>query len=492
MKKLSEIVSFKLPNDVEEQEVSYIYDDSRKVTNNSLFVAINGSMENGEKYIDDALANGARYIVLDSADKKNSVEIKDSGAIFIYVDNPRKELSHIASKFFSHQLRSIVAVTGTNGKTSTVDIIRQIWAKNGKKSASVGTIGVITDNGTEKLSANLTSPGPIKMHKILSDMSSNCIDNVALEASSHGINQHRLDNINFSVCAFTNMTTDHMDYHKTMENYWKAKERLFSEMADKEAVFVVNSDDVFSKKIELIAAARGIRCMSYGRSSQDLKIISVVPLENGQQLEFSFLDERHILNLPLYGTFQCYNSLCAIASCLCTGIPLDGILAALKELRNIAGRLELVTNVKSVKVFLDYAHTPDALKNSIMSVRSYAKNRVVTVFGCGGNRDPQKRKAMGEVAEQFSDFVFITDDNPRDEDPESIRKMIVEGFNGRKFIEVPTGRRNAIEAALEFASNGDCVLVAGKGHESYQKFANEELVYFSDRDVILDYYKASK
>jgi UDP-N-acetylmuramoyl-L-alanyl-D-glutamate--2,6-diaminopimelate ligase len=276
-----------------------------------------------------------------------------------------------------------------------------------------------------------------------------------------------------------------------MGNYWKTKERLFSKMANKNTVFVINADDAFSQKIKATAVARGIKCISYGRNSLDLKIISVVPLENGQQLEFSFCGEKYVLNLPLYGTFQCYNALCAIASCYCTGIPLEGVLAALKELKSIAGRLELVANVKSVKVFLDYAHTPDALKNAIISVRNYAKNRVITVFGCGGNRDIQKRKIMGEIAERFSDFVFITDDNPRDEDPESIRKMIVEGFRGQKFIDVPTGRRNAIETALEFASNGDCVLVAGKGHETYQKFANK-LIYFSDRDVILDYYKVSK
>ncbi|MDR1361975.1 MAG: UDP-N-acetylmuramoyl-L-alanyl-D-glutamate--2,6-diaminopimelate ligase [Holosporaceae bacterium] len=483
--KLSEIVSFELPVEIGNMEVSHICDDSREIADDSLFVAINGSAENGENYIVDALKKGARYIVLEDKNGKNCVEIRESGAVFIYVDNPRKELSHIASKFFPNNLHSIVAVTGTNGKTSTVDIIRQIWTQSGQKSASVGTLGVISDNGTEKLSANLTSPGPIKMHMILNRMSTAGIGNIALEASSHGINQHRLDNINFSVCAFTNMSLDHMDYHKTMENYQKSKERLFSKIANDKTVFIVNADDVFSKKIEAIAADRNIKCVSYGHNSPHLKIISISPQKSGQLMEFSFLGKKYAVNLPLYGAFQVYNSLCALATCYYTGVPLEDILDALEKLKLITGRLEMVANFRSVMVFLDYAHTPDALKNALLSARHYARKRLITVFGCGGNRDQQKRKMMGEIAEQFSDFAFVTDDNPRDEEPSSIRRMIIAGMRCGRFVNVPTGRENAIRAAMEFASDGDCLLVAGKGHETYQQLARK-FVYFSDRDVILD------
>ncbi|GHT97090.1 hypothetical protein FACS1894126_0350 [Alphaproteobacteria bacterium] len=565
MKKISEIISFKLQDKIKNLEVSDICDDSRKASEGCLFIAVDGSLDNGQRYIDDAISRGAKYIVLNG--EENHAVQSDSGITYIYVNDSRIERSYIASRFFpnnfSHvprplhnelffararknadtcvvaQNRSVldvhedpssgsddancgkeplcsgfvVAVTGTNGKSSTVDIVRQIWTKWGRRSASIGTLGVQATNVTldpftypdaaasqahlahlsagskagNARAASTTTPGPIQLHKIFHDLSSFGFRNIAIEASSHGICQHRLDDIDFSVCAFTNLTQDHLDYHKTMEDYWKAKERLFSEVAGKNTIFVVNSDEgEYSKKIFEIAAARNIKCISYGYEADDMKIISIVPEETHTSMTVSFWGREVTIALPIYGTFQAYNSLCAAAICHATGVSIDNIIGALEDIEPISGRMELVRKYKSAKLYIDYAHTPNALKNAIQSVKSHTLNRVITVFGCGGDRDREKRKLMGEIAGQFSDFVFVTDDNPRSEDPATIRKMIMEGFSGNdKVTEVLTGRKDAIEAAMEYASEGDSILVAGKGHENYQQLANE-VVYFSDRDVILN------
>ncbi|GHU12142.1 UDP-N-acetylmuramoyl-L-alanyl-D-glutamate--2,6-diaminopimelate ligase [Alphaproteobacteria bacterium] len=553
MKKISEIISFELPDGIKNLEVSDICDDSRKASEGCLFVAINGSLDDGKKYIDDAISRGAKYIV--SNGEENHVTRNDSGITYIYVNNSRIELSHIASRFFPNNLNHVprslhnelffarasknvaqdrsvldvhedpssgsdeancekeplcsdlvIAVTGTNGKTSTVDMVHQIWTKCGHKSASIGTLGVVaplafsvslpsegcadcTSDVKAKVNAcaapPLTSPGPIQLHKILHDLSNVGVRNIAIEASSHGICQHRLDDVDFSVCAFTNLTQDHLDYHGTMEDYWKAKERLFSEVAGKNTIFVVNSDEgKYSKKILEIASARNIKCITYGRESNDIRIVSVVPGKPFLLVNASFWGQGIVFSLPIHGTFQAYNAICAAAICCATGIPIENIIDALENLRPIRGRMELVAKYRGRNIFLDYAHTPDALKNAIMSLGDH----VITLFGCGGDRDLEKRKLMGEIAGELSDFVFVTDDNPRNEDPTAIRRMIIEGVLEKdkgKIIEIKTGRKDAIEIAMDFCIVGHCLLVAGKGHENYQQLANE-MVYFSDRDVILN------
>ncbi|GHT93449.1 UDP-N-acetylmuramoyl-L-alanyl-D-glutamate--2,6-diaminopimelate ligase [Alphaproteobacteria bacterium] len=534
MKKISEIISFELPDEIKCLEVSGICDDSRKASEGCLFVAIDGSLDDGKKYVDDAIARGAKYIVLNG--EENHAMQNDSGITYIYVKDSRCELSHIASRLFPNDLDYVVAITGTNGKSSTVDIVRQIWTECGRRSASIGTLGVqhdvrsdnykthaqqapgflrpsgaLNDGGVSvsrhpeersdvgiqlnkiqnpNLIAHTTTPDPIQLHKILHDLSGDGVKNVALEASSHGICQHRLDDVAFNVCAFTNFTQDHLDYHGTMEDYWKAKERLFSEIAGENTVFVVNADYEYSKKILEIAAARNIKCITYGCKSDDIKVLLTTTSETRTFMGVSFFGKQLHISMPIYGLFQVYNALCAAAICYLTGIPILDIRDALENIQPICGRMELVRKYNGASVFLDYAHTPDALKNAIESVRRHLQNeksRVITVFGCGGDRDREKRKLMGEVAAQFSDFTFVTDDNPRNEDPATIRKMIMEGFSGNdnKVIEVPSGRKNAIEVAMEFASKGDSVLIAGKGHENYQQLANE-MVYFSDREVILN------
>ncbi|MDR1982655.1 MAG: UDP-N-acetylmuramoyl-L-alanyl-D-glutamate--2,6-diaminopimelate ligase, partial [Holosporaceae bacterium] len=294
--------------------------------------------------------------------------------------------------------------------------------------------------------------------------------------------QRRADGIKFNLCAFTNLSQDHLDYHQTFENYWNAKKRLFCELADDNSIFVVNDDDEYSKKIYEIAKIRGIKCYGYGFSSSDIKIKSIVIKGYDQQVKVSFFGKELSFILPLQGTFQVYNAICAATMGYLSGLDVEKIVNCLQKLQPINGRLELVTQLGTAHVYIDYAHTPDALQNAILSLRNHTKNRIVTVFGCGGNRDQQKRILMGEIAQKKSDFVIITDDNPRDEDPGQIRKMILEGCPNATEI---SDRKEAIEFAMKMLSDGDTLLIAGKGHETYQQMGEKSLD-FSDKKTILE------
>ena len=467
--------------------VSDICDDSRKASDSSLFVAINGNKIDGKKYIDDAILNGAKYIVFESIESE--IESQHCDVFFIKTKNARKELAHIASRFFESNLDNIVAVTGTNGKSSTVDITRQIWTYANRKAISVGTLGIIYSDGhVKKLSGTLTCPPSIELHKIFNSLSKydSAKFSAAIEASSHGIIQHRLDYIPFSVCAFTNFTQDHLDYHKTMEQYWQAKERLFFELANNNTKFVINADDPKSENIKSIAKERNISCVDYGYNAKDIKIIDIKAEQTHQFVSALFFGKKISFYLPLFGKFQVYNSLCAAANCYFTGVKLETIIEAFEKLQPINGRLELITNFNSANIYVDYAHTPDALQNSILSLREHKPKRIITVFGCGGERDHQKRKIMGKVAENLSDIVIVTDDNPRQESPKEIRKMIMEGCPNA--LEIGN-RKNAIESAIDMLQDGDALLIAGKGHENYQQIG-KDFIHFSDKEVVLN--KVSK
>lgn len=492
MKKMSDVLWFDIPSEFEKLVVSDICDDSRKATEGCMFVALNGLTDDGNKYINNAINAGAKYIILNDKNIKSETIVKDENndALFIYVDDPRFALAKISSVFFKNNLENIIAVTGTNGKSSTVDIVRQIWIHDERSAASIGTLGVISNDKTAKLSGNLTSPGSIELHKILSNLSRDGISDIAIEASSHGIDQHRLDCIPFKICAFTNLTQDHLDYHKTMENYWSAKEKLFSGVASRKTIFVINSDSEYFNKIIEIAKKRHIEYISYGYQSDDIKILSVEAKGNKQEVKISFFGSEFSFLLPLYGTFQIYNSICAAGICYCTGVEINSIINALEKLNSISGRLEHVANFKSAKIYIDYAHTPDALKNAILSLKEYKPKKIITVFGSGGDRDQQKRRLMGEIAAQFSDVVIVTDDNPRNENPSVIRKMILDGcfsvrnINNGSVLEVGD-RKKAIEYAIDSLSEEDILLIAGKGHENYQQ-QGEKLIHFSDKEIILD------
>ena len=473
MKKLADF--FSVDDDLKNLVVSDIVDDSRKATSDSMFFAISGNASDGNIFIQDAIRNGAKFVV--SHDEKFSVE-KHDDIVFIFVTNPRKELARVCSIFWPAKFDHVIAVTGTNGKSSTVDIVRQIWINSGINAASIGTLGIITKDS--EIKGSLTSPGAVALHHIFNGLKNKSIQNISMEASSHGLSQHRVDNVKFSVCAFTNFTQDHLDYHKTFENYWLAKERLFSELCGD--FFVVNSDDTMSERIEKIALEKNIKYISYGKKSNQIKLISVREIDQYQKVKILFFGKEIEFNLSLAGNFQVYNSLCAMGICYATGISIESICNSLKRLKPINGRLELVAQYNKANVYVDYAHTPDALKNAMLSLRKHTQNKLVIVFGCGGDRDKDKRYLMGKIAKKFADFVIVTDDNPRNENPNKIRKMILEGCPEAEEIE---DRKEAIKFAIHQLRPGDILLVAGKGHEDYQ-ILEKGTIHFSDREIILD------
>jgi UDP-N-acetylmuramoyl-L-alanyl-D-glutamate--2,6-diaminopimelate ligase len=450
-----------------------------------MFAALSKNAEDRENHVNEAISRGAKYILQECENPHITME---NGVLFLFVKNIRAEWARIASRFFESDFENIVAITGTNGKSSALDILRQIWLKSKIKSASIGTLGVITAESCEKLPHNMTSPDCLELHKILHKLRESGIKNIAMEATSQGIEQYRIDEIEFSVCAFTNFTQDHLDYHQTFENYWNAKARLFMELASKESIFVVNDDDPRSKKIYAIARDRGIECRGYGYNSQDVKIIDVVAAGLHQRVRVSFYGKKFSFVLPLQGIFQIHNALCAASIAYVIGLDSEEIVEKLQKLQSINGRLELVSSFKLAHIYIDYAHTPDALQNAILSLKNHTKRRIITIFGCGGNRDHQKRVLMGKIAEKFSDLVIVTDDNPRDEDPKQIRKMILEGCQNA--IEI-ADRKIAIEFAMEMLSDGDTLLVAGKGHETHQQVGSK-LLEFSDRSVILEKVESEK
>lgn len=481
MKKLKELLSFQLPQKIRNLQVNGVCDNSKNVEDGNMFVAVVGSNLNGANYIEDAIHRGAKFVVTAG---NFSVEDKN-GVIFICVPDIRKELAHIASKFFKSHFDNVVAVTGTNGKSSTVDILRQIWTSSKINAASIGTLGIITKEKCEKLSGNLTSPGSIELHKILHQLSRNAVSCVAMEASSHGIVQHRLDEVPFNVCAFTNLTQDHLDYHKTIENYWLAKSKLFSDLSNKNTVFVANADSEYFSQILKIANDKQLQCVGYGYQADDVKILSVESDGIYQKVKGSFFGQDVSFRLPLQGGFQVYNSMCAAAICYLTGVKIESIINALENLSPINGRLELVATHNSANIYVDYAHTPDALENAILSLRTHTRNRLVVLFGCGGDRDKQKREIMGKVACECADVVIVTDDNPRNESPSIIRSMILQGCCDA--IEI-AGRDRAIRFAIDQLTNGDTLLIAGKGHEDYQLIKGDK-IHFSDKEVILEAVK---
>jgi UDP-N-acetylmuramoyl-L-alanyl-D-glutamate--2,6-diaminopimelate ligase len=479
--------------------VTDICEDSRKAIPGSMFVALPGFLADGRAFIDDAISRGAKYILQESKNGTNHIEFDATTfTYFLYVKHVRRELSYVASKFFSSSFEHMIAVTGTNGKSSTIDFVRQILVFAGLETASIGTLGVISPSrNNKKISENLTSPGPIELHKILQKLSNSGICNIVMEASSHGIEQNRMSSIQFDICAFTKLGHDHLDYHGTIDSYWAAKRRLFTDIANPLTTFVVNADDPYTDDLRKIAAHKGNRLIDYGKMANNFKIVAVSATETSQLVTMTIDGFERTYVLPLFGEFQVYNASCAAAICHSLGLSSDCIMAALANLRFVPGRLELVATLpmKAVGIadavpaliFVDYAHTPDALHNVTFALRKHAKNRIITLFGCGGDRDQQKRAPMGTIAEKFSDIVIVTNDNPRHEDPAKIRSMILSGCAriGNGTIEIAS-RECAIAYAIDELSSGDILLVAGKGHENHQQIG-DELHHFNDKEVILNW-----
>ncbi|MCE7887268.1 MAG: UDP-N-acetylmuramoyl-L-alanyl-D-glutamate--2,6-diaminopimelate ligase [Alphaproteobacteria bacterium PRO2] len=441
--------------------------DSRAVKRGFLFAALPGSKMDGRKFIEDAIQNGASAVL---APTGAMLPEGASGVELITDDNPRRKLALLAAEFYGAQPGFIAAVTGTNGKTSTVHFARDLWKLRGLKAASIGTLGVRMDDAVR--SGSLTTPDPVSLQAELADLAAVKVTHLVMEASSIGLHQHRLDGVQVKAAAYTNLSWDHIDYHADMDNYFEAKARLFAEILDKSGTAVLNADTPEFAKLKKLAEKRGCDVISYGHAGEDIRIVSAEPAPGGNQLKLEIFGKPHDVLFPIVGAFQTMNALCALGIVLAEN-PDDPeatnfYVQALSKLQGPPGRLQLVPgHAKGAAVYVDYAHTPDALKNILEALRPHTNGKLVCVFGCGGDRDRSKRPAMGEIASKLAHAVIITDDNPRSENPASIRKEILKAAPGAKDIG---NRREAIQEAVKNLDAGDVLVIAGKGHEQGQIF----------------------
>lgn len=452
--------------------------DSRRVRDGFVFAALAGSARHGRDFVNDAVAAGA-VAVLSGGDLGF-----DPGVPEIVADNPRLALALAASRLFPRQPAMIAAVTGTNGKSSTVDFLRQIWTHAGARAASLGTLGAIGPKdlpGGGVIDLGHTTPDPVAIHETLQTLADAGVTHAAMEASSHGLHQHRLDGVRLSVAAFTNLTQDHLDYHGTMDAYREAKLLLWDRIKPGEPA-VINVDAVAAPAFEARARERGLHVITCGwRADGDgLKIVELMPRANGQTLTLRWRGAEHRVDLPLIGEFQALNAVTAAAMALASGATPKAVFAALETLTPVKGRIEHVgATTDGAHVFVDYAHTPDGLDVLLRAARPHAPGRVVLVFGCGGDRDRAKRPLMGAIAKKFADVVIVTDDNPRSETPSEIRREILAACPGA--LEIGD-RARAIQEAIAMLRAGDALLIAGKGHETGQIIQGVTHP-FSDQDV---------
>ena len=440
-----------------EAEVTGFAIDHRKVAPGNVFGAFRGAVVDGEDFIPAAVSGGAVAVVA-------RPEALVAGAAHLADPIPRRAFARIAARFFQPTPATVVAVTGTNGKTSTVEMTRQIWRMCGERAASIGTLGVTTPD--ESVATGLTTPDIVTFLSNMTGLAREGVTHVAYEASSHGLSQYRNEGLAVAAGAFTNLSRDHLDYHADMEDYFAAKMRLFSEVVSDDGAAVIWADDAWSGRAIEEARTRGLRLLTVGERGEHVRLLSHTPGQLGQELEVELGGERARIVLPLIGAYQAANALVAAGLALATGGEPSRILDALARLQPVRGRLERAAITASgAPVYVDYAHTPDALGAAIDALRPHVSGRLITVFGAGGDRDQGKRFDMGQVAAEKSDVVIVTDDNPRGEDPARIRAMVIEGAPRAREIG---DRREAIAAAIAAAGKGDIVLVAGKGHEQGQ------------------------
>ena len=440
-------------------EIAGLTADSRAVKPGDLFAALPGAKMDGRDYIEDAIARGAVAVLAPAG-----TVIEDSRTALVTDINPHRRFALMAAKFFQAQPAVMAAVTGTNGKTSVANFTRQIWSKVGLSAASFGTIGLVSPKRHQ--AGTLTTPDPVALHKLLAELAEEGVTHAAFEASSHGLDQYRLDGVALSAAAFTNLTRDHLDYHGDMATYWRAKRRLFAELLPDWGTAVFNADSEQAEDLLKLAQERGLSTVSFGAAGADIQILKIVPAAAGQEITLSVAGRRHDLLLPLAGDFQVSNAACALGLAIATGADPDRAVAALETLEGVPGRLQLVAQTsKGAAVYVDYAHTPDGLETALRALKPHTQGRLIALFGCGGDRDPGKRPMMGAIAARLSDYAIVTDDNPRTEDAASIRAQVMVGSPNAEEIG---DRRTAIRAAIAMAGPGDVVVLAGKGHESGQ------------------------
>lgn len=448
--------------------------DSRKVKSGYIFFAIKGNSQNGEDFIESAIKNGAVKIVVEKGFKGK----KTPNIEYVEVMDIRDALASTAARFYKNKPENIVAVTGTNGKTTVAFLYKQICENLGFKSASIGTLGVVSNFADIHLDEILTSPDPITLNRIFSELKQQEVDNVCVEASSHGLDQKRLEHVPIKAAAFTNFTQDHLDYHQTMEAYLEAKLHLF-DLIIQNGVAVINADIKEFQKICLYINQNrpDVKIFSYGKNGEDLEFLS----NDKKVLQFKYNNQKFSLEHELEGSFAAENLMAVIGLCLASGIKLEQIINCKTKLRAAPGRLEKVGEKNGAQIFIDYAHTPDALEKAIMSLRPVTKNKLRVIFGCGGDRDATKRPIMGAIAEKLADIAYVTDDNPRTEDAEKIRLQVINGSS--KLINSPD-RAKCISQVVFELEEGDVLLIAGKGHETYQIIGKEKN-YFSDAEEVM-------
>lgn len=449
--------------------------DHRKVAPGNIFGAFRGAQHNAEDFIPAAIAAGAIAVIA-------APEAQVEGALHIASDNPRQTLARMAAAYFTGMPATAVAVTGTNGKTSTAEMTRQIWRMQGQKAASIGTLGITTAD--EQVKTGLTTPDIITFLQNAHGLAMEGVTHLAFEASSHGLSQYRTEGLPVQAGAFTNLSRDHLDYHGDMDAYFEAKMRLFDEVVVDGGSAVIWADDEWSDKVIARAQSRSLNIITVGEKGETLRLASRQPTQLGQQLVIEYQGTQRKVNLPLIGAYQTANALTAAGLVLATGGDPVTLFDALGRLQPVRGRLErAVITSAGAPVYVDYAHTPDALDAAIAALRPHVAGRLITVFGAGGDRDSGKRAPMGEAAARGSDVVIVTDDNPRGEDPASIRAAILQGAPQAQEIG---DRRSAIAAAIAMATRDDIVLLAGKGHEQGQiigRGADQQVLPFDDVQV---------
>ena len=459
---------------VNETDIIGLTCDSRQVEPGFLFAALPGTELDGRDYIADALGRGAACVLAPDGtllDEKTVPLLRDS--------NPRRQYALMASNFFEAQPDLIAAVTGTNGKTSVVTFLRQIWTGLGRKAASAGTLGIVAQGFENRKS--LTTPDSAELHRNLRDLARFGVKRLALEASSHGLSQHRLDGVKVSIAGFTNMTRDHLDYHGSMNDYLASKLRLFTDILAADGIAVVNADGEFAAAVEAACRDRGLQVMTYGEAGTDVCLDASEVVTDGYRLDITVAGKSARVQLPLIGGFQISNALSALALAVASGEDPEACLAQLEQLKGAPGRVQLVGNhPMGAPVFVDYAHTPDALNSILEGLRPHADGRLHVVFGCGGDRDIGKRAEMGAIAKEKADVVIVTDDNPRTEDPADIRGAILAAVPSATEI---ADRAEAIVAAIKGLRAGDILVVAGKGHEKGQVIGTE-IRPFNDVHVV--------
>jgi len=454
-------------------DIAGVSADSRAVKRGDLFVAIAGEKTDGLSFIPQAIASGAVAVM---AERK--ADQLAGNLPFIKVANARRALALAAANFFPRQPKVIAAVTGTSGKTSVAAFTRQIWTALGHDAASIGTIGIVSPKG-ETYGA-LTTPDPVALHRILDRLAGEGITHLAIEASSHGLDQHRLDGMRVGAAAFTNLSRDHLDYHPSIEAYFAAKLRLFEALVVDGGMAVVDVDHERAAAVIAAAKARGLKLMTVGRTGDGIRLVETSIDGFAQRMIVEHGGNRFALRLPLVGDFQVENALVAAGLAIATGSEPKKVFAALEKLQGAKGRLEKVGDANTAPIFVDYAHKPDALAKAIEALRPYVKGRLVVLFGAGGDRDPGKRPMMGAIAAEKADRVIVTDDNPRSENPAAIRAAILAAAPGA--IEIGD-RGEAIRQAIADLRAGDVLLIAGKGHESGQ-IVGDRVLPFSDHEAV--------